>query len=201
MNQQAKTLARVSKAEFYAFASQTYDARYEYEDGYIVQQMPGATKRHHKIVMNIIRVLDKSLKPDLWVIYPEFGVETSVTIRFPDVVVGPVEEPDDSQATNTPAWIFEVLSPSSRSRDLLRKPKEYLSLSSLQAYVVASQEAPELAVWLRSADGTAPDEPTELVGLDERLVVPSLDVTLPLRDIYTRVTFKTAQPGAENDNG
>lgn len=75
-----------------------------------------------------------------------------------------------------------------------------MSLDSLQAYAVMSQEAPELAAWSRQPSGHVPDKPDEVVGLDKKLVVPSLDVILPMADIYAGLTF-TPEPGAENDNG
>ena len=82
------------------------------------------------------------------------GVETSETIRFPDVIVEPSGADDESLATSEPAIVVEVLSPTSGERDTEIKPAEYMGLPSLLAYIVASQGEPACLVWLRAPDGS-----------------------------------------------
>jgi Uma2 family endonuclease len=127
--------------------------------------------------MAIYRSLWSQLDRDRWTCLPDRGVETSETIRYPDLVVEPADEPDTSLATRRPALVVEVLSPSSRRTDLAEKPDEYLSLETLHAYIVAEQDAPTWRVWQRGKDDTFPAEPT-LFGAADTVTIAALSMTL-----------------------
>jgi hypothetical protein len=77
-----------------------------------------------------------------------------------------------------------MLSPSSEERDVVMKPAEYLTLASLQAYIVASQAEAACLVWLRGPDGNFPAEPLQIKGPAGVIRIPALAVELPLDDIY-----------------
>jgi Uma2 family endonuclease len=113
-----------------------------------------------RVGANFHTVIASQLDGAKWSVLEGRGVETAETNRYPDVVVHPSTEPDDSLSTTCPAVVIEVLSPSSADRDLFVKPAEYLSLASLEAYIVASQSEPSCKVWLRGADREFADEPT-----------------------------------------
>ncbi|MDX2290305.1 MAG: hypothetical protein NW217_15990 [Hyphomicrobiaceae bacterium] len=52
---------KVDKATFYDFVARHDDQRFEYEGGYIVQQMTGGTLSHGKIVRNLLTMLTRQL--------------------------------------------------------------------------------------------------------------------------------------------
>lgn len=174
----------VDKATFYDFVVRHDDQRFEYEGGYIVQQMTGGTRAHSRIMGQLYTTIAGQLDDSRWVALPERGVETSTSIRFPDVVVEPAGEPEDTISTQVPAMICEILSPSSIARDLTRKPDEYMSLPALQAYLVVSQNEHVALLWLRQADGAFPDAPDQFEGAEAQVAVPQLDLTIALADIY-----------------
>ncbi len=91
---------------------------------------------------------------------------------------------DKALASESPVLLVEVLSPSSEERDLSAKPTEYLSLASLQAYIVVSQDEPLCYVWLRNADGKFRSEPETFKGRDQIIPVAALGITLPLAEVY-----------------
>ena len=95
----------------------------------------------------------------------------------------------DSLATLAPLLIVEVMSQSSEDRDLYVKPSEYLELSSLQAYIIASQNEAACLVYVRGHDGRFPDEPTSLVGIDKIIDIPALSLSIRLEDIYRGLSF------------
>ena len=72
--------------------------------------------------------------------------------------------------------------------DLVIKPREYLSLPSLVAYIVASQNNPHLTVWLRDNDGGFPAEPNVVEGPDAVLAIDALGIDISLAEIYRRMT-------------
>ena len=182
MNQ--KAFIKVDKATFYDFVAKHDDERFEYEDGYIVQQMTGGTRKHGRLAVRFLDALRTGLDPSLYEVLPERGVETATTIRYPDVVVEPAAEIDTSLATLRPTLIVEVLSPSSTARDLEHKPAEYTALDSLVAYIVASQDDVACLLWVRGPSGAFAAEPIEFAGLDATLRIPKLNLSIPLSDIY-----------------
>lgn len=178
--------ARIDKAAFYDFVQRQTEGRYEYVRGLIVQQMTGGTRVHGVVARRITRLIEDQVDLTKWTVIPERGVETSETVRYPELVVEPSDEPAKSLSTLRPSLIVEVLSPSSTFTDLEVKPAEYTSLSSLDTYIVASQDEPACLVWQRQPDGRFSAEPQEIEGRDKVLTARcgSMDVQLPLAVIY-----------------
>jgi Uma2 family endonuclease len=182
----ASAFLRIDKAAFYAFVERQTEGRYEFVRGRIVQQMTGGTRDHGLVARRITRVLEDQLDAKSWTVLPERGVETAGTIRYPELVVEPADEPRKSLATLRPRIIVEVLSRSSTVTDLEEKPTEYLTLTSLEAYIVASQDEAACLVWARGPDGTFPSEPVEFAGADAVLQLSCGGQNLNVRfaDIY-----------------
>ncbi len=176
--------ARATKDEFFAYLRAHPEQRYELEDGLIVQQMTGGTRRHHSVADNVTFELRQQLDRSAFTVLREFGVETGNTVRFPDVVVEPAVAPNDETTSTQPLVIVEVLSKDSLARDLVIKRAEYLSLASLQAYVVFAQTQPAATLWQRGADGSWPEGPTELRGLEAEIELRTPAARLVFADIY-----------------
>jgi Uma2 family endonuclease len=186
--------AKIDKETFYRFMAHRREGRYEFVRGRIVQQMTGGTRRHALIARRLTRMIEDQLDAKCWTVLPDRGVDTSVTVRYPDIVVEPASEPEESLSTLGPALIIEVLSQSTTEVDLVAKPQEYLSLPTLAAYVVASQDEPACLVWARRADGSLPEEPSEVRGPGAVVSVRArgLTLALPLEDAY-----RGLEPGNE----
>ena len=94
-------------------------------------------------------------------------------------------------STSTPTFVAEVLSPSSLALDLNIKAAEYMSLPSLEAYLVAAQDEARMWLWQRPAgsDGHRPfpKHPEELSGPQAVLALACLGVSAPLPDIYSGI--------------
>ena len=187
-----RTFIKVDKAAFYRFIATEPEGRYEYEWGRIVQQQQGGTRRHVQIGARFHEIIKAQLDSTKWSIFEGRGVDTPETVRYPDVVVEPANEPDDSISTLVPALVVEVLSPTSVDRDLYVKPAEYLALATLETYIIASQDEAECKVWLRGADREFQDEPATISGLDKTIDIPALSLSIPLEEIYRGITLKPA---------
>ena len=182
--------AKIDPETFFRFAAEHAEQRYELEKGRIVQQMTGGTRRHGIAARRISMQIEAQIDPVAWTVLQDRGVKVGETIgssaRYPDIVVEPSGEPDDSLSTAAPIMIVEVLSPSTTATDLNTKPSEYLSIAMLDAYVIASQDEPALLIYERQANGAFPAEPTQV---DDRAAVPTIKtrrftVTLDLAGIY-----------------
>ena len=180
------TFAKVDTESFLRFASEHPQQRYELERGRIVQQMPGGTRRHHVLARKIARSIEDQIDATRWTVVPEHGVKIGDCVRYPDIVVEPIDEPGTSLATERPVMIVEVLSPLTTATDLNTKPAEYLSIAALDAYVVASQDEPAMLVWQRDDAGRFPQTGVEISGAGNMLKLAGRfgGVTLKLGEIY-----------------
>lgn len=186
------TFLKVDKASFFKFVSGPHEGRYEYEKGFIVQQMAGGTFTHHKIGAKALRMLGRLLDPVKYDVLFEFGVETADTVRFPDVVVLPVGSGPSSLATMQPVIVIEVISPSSVRLDLSIKTEEYMSLASLEAYIALSQHDTAALAWVRGSDRLFPASPTEY-GVGGNINVPALGFAMSLDDIYAGIELTPSE--------
>ena len=178
--------AKVDKNTFLRFAEAHAEQRCEYVRGRIVQQMTGGTKRHGTLARRITRLLEDRIDLTQWSVLQDRGVETSDTIRCPDVVVEPVDEPVESLVTRRPVLIVEVLSRSTAWTDLDVEPAEYTSLASLDVCIIASQSEPAILVYERDASGDFPVCPREVVGAGAAVAVDTraFPVTFALAGLY-----------------
>jgi Uma2 family endonuclease len=172
--------AKIDPETFLRYAAEHPELRLELVKGRIVQQMTGGTKRHQSIARRIANVLENQLDRAAWDVVLERGVRDGGSIRYPDVCVEPASEPDDSVATDVPVVLVEVLSSSTTQVDLADKRDEYLKIQTLQAYIVASQDEPAMVIWQRQTDGSFPNEPRELQGIETRLDFTACGQTLAL---------------------
>ena len=69
--------------------------------------------------------------------------------------------------------------------DLVIKPREYLSIVALEAYIAASQEEPRLTVWQRGADGIFPSLPVELTDPGDKLQFGALSLSITVGELYS----------------
>ncbi len=182
----ARVFIPVDKTAFYRFITTVPEGRYEFEGGRIVQQMTGETLRHGRIATRLLRIIEDQIDKSAWQVTTERGVDAPRTIRYGDVVLEPAVSDLASLSTAEPALIVEVLSPSSIRTDLDKKSVEDLSLPSLHAYIVASQDEAACLAWVRGVDGAFAATPVEY-GASEVIAVPSLGVSIPIADIFAGI--------------
>ena len=92
-----------------------------------------------------------------------------------------------------PVLLAEVLSRSSARTDLEEKPREFLTIPTLEAYLVLEQQEAKAWLWSREAGSFVP-KPQEIVGRNEVVQISALDLSLPLTEIYAGLTFGTDLP-------
>jgi Uma2 family endonuclease len=172
--------------EFYEFTDTRPDEeKWELIDGEpILNAAPSLL--HQWIVRNVLFALI-SLEPAesaSWAALPGLGVRVSETNRpEPDVIILPRTGGSfDLQGRDRSDTVvaFEVLSPSTKERDLRWKRGAYTSLKSLTHYVVIAQDAVEVVVFARET-GFAEKR---LRSLGDAVEVPALGISLPLAKIY-----------------
>jgi Uma2 family endonuclease len=181
------THARLSmdKATFLRWA-EGREGKFELKDN-VVMMMTGGTRRHAEVTSDFEMAFKSRLDRQHWsVTSADLAVEIGDDIRYPDVLVQSSEGKPTDLAASRPVVVVEVLSASSIATDLNTKATEYMSLASLETYIVAAQDEPRLWIWNRAADAARawPKVPEEVHGKDKAVPVPCLKLNLPMAEIY-----------------
>jgi Uma2 family endonuclease len=169
----------------------------EYLDGYITS-MSGASRAHNRIAGNFYRRISDQLEnrpceayiSDLRVCVNPTGLYT-----YPDVIVvcGAPEFLDDEVDTLlNPTLIALVLSPTTELYDRGAKFGHYRRLASLKEYVIIAQNQVLVERFVRQGDDWLLSAQNQL---SEVLRLTSIDCSLPIREIYSRVSFTEQETG------
>lgn len=162
------------------------EIRHEYVDGF-VYAMTGGTGNHSRIKVRVLSVLERQLQGSQCVPYDsDFKVRIARNNRtyfyYPDASV--FCETDLASATfgHNPVVIIEVLSDSTRRTDMNEKCDNYLSIPSLQTYVMLEQDQVQATVYQRGSSG----EFDAMVYQGGESVVPlaGIGASLPLAELY-----------------
>jgi Uma2 family endonuclease len=160
--------------------------------------MAGASPEHSLITANVIREFGNRLKGSPCRVYDSnlrIRIPRTSLYSYPDasVVCRPTEfDPLDARRETilNPTVLIEVLSPSTEAYDRGTKFENYQQIDALREYVLVSQMAPRVEIYLRQPDGTWLYAAT--AGLDALSRLASLKIEVPLREIYDGVSFPPA---------
>ena len=178
-----------TEAEYFEF-ERTAFGRWEYVNGEI-RQMAGGSDDHSMISSSVGRLLGNALVPRGCRVYVEnIKIHTGDGINtFPDVSVVCGERQyylGKMDVVLNPVLIVEVLSPSTEGYDRGDKFDHYQTIESLQEYLLVEQDEPRVLLFSRRNSHW---EMRETKGLDSTFHLPSVDVTLSLRDVYALIEF------------
>lgn len=101
------------------------------------------------------------------------------------LILGDIEYFKKDKAMMNPTIIFEVLSDSTGNYDRGKKFKKYQHLPSFVEYVLIEQDTPSIDVLVKKETGVW--EMTSFTGLEDTLALNTLDIKIPLADIYEDV--------------
>lgn len=184
---------RMTEEEFHELERLNPDVRYEYIAG-MVYMMNGGTMEHNLISLNIISALNQRLTGSC----TAFAIDVQVLVGikkngkrhylYPDAAV--TCSPEDRRRGNTlvesPKIVFEVLSPSTESKDRGVKLRVYQSCPTIQEIVLLSQFAPHVEIWQRDKeDNTRWNKRSYDRG--ETVHLASLDIHVAIEEFYQRL--------------
>jgi Uma2 family endonuclease len=170
----------------YLAAAQHSERRLEFLDGVIVA-MAGGSDEHNALAARFAALFGARARAGRLCYSPDqrFWIAATARARYSDasIICGkPAHPPHDAQATTNPVVIVEVLSPSSEGDDDGDKRRDFQSLATLEAYVIAAQDARVVRVDRRVA-GVWRDAP-DVYRSGERFELPSLTAALAVDDLY-----------------
>jgi Uma2 family endonuclease len=184
----------MSPEAYLAWEAQQTEAKHEYAHGEIVA-MSGASWAHNVITANIVTHLSNALRErDCLAVASDMRlfIASQTHYRYPDamVICGQPDWVDGRNDTlSNPTLVVEVLSPSTALTDVNEKLSEYLSLPSVQDYLIVSQDVARIQQYQRQSDNSWLYSVAD--SLNANIALPSLDITLPLEDVYRKVTFSS----------
>ncbi len=173
--------------EFFEFEEHS-PIRHEFING-VVFAMIGPTLNHNRIVNNLAFAIRDQLKRGPCEI---FTSEVKLIVRWatnnivysPDVVVDCRPDTRDPRWVQDPKLLVEVLSPSTQLVDRREKLQTYRLIDSVEEYVIVSQDEHRVVVYPRAERW----KPRIYAGLDEAVELRSIDLTVPLIELYRDVT-------------
>lgn len=183
-------------ADYLAFERQS-ETRHEFRQGAVVA-MAGASRVHNLIVAALSAKLYAQIEERPCELYSEnMRVKVSATglYTYPDVIVTcepPRFEDAHGDSLLNPAFIAEIVSPSTEAYDRGEKFRHYRALPALRTYVLIAQRMVLLECFERQADDswklTAFSDPAAQVDF------PAIACAITLGDLYRKVRF-----GADGD--
>ena len=179
--------------------------RHEYYQGEIFRMhghgdllaMSGAGNRHNIIFSNLFSELSAKLKgkscqpygPDLRINIPENTLYT-----YPDISVFCYEldqfAKEEDSVTN-PTVLIEILSPSTKEYDRGGKFKLYRDIPTLKEYILIDSGAINIEAFRLNKENHW--ELQELKTIDEVLTFESLEIKIPIKEIYYRIRFSQTE--------
>ena len=170
--------------------------KHEYIDGEVFA-MAGTSNNHARISVNLTTALSNHLRDSAC---EPFAGETKVRAAinifyYPDILVSCEESEEDAYFRNNPILIVEITSPSTATIDRREKLFAYQRIASLQEYVIIDQHRVNIELHRRQPNGTWITYFFD--ASDDEVEFQSVDLTLPIPEIYRRVRFNN---NADTDN-
>ena len=182
---------RLYTVEEYFELEEKSDIKHEYYRGEIFA-MAGGSANHSRIAGNVFAACHFGLRgskceaftSDIRVLIAAFGFYT-----YPDITVTCGATQFAENQTDTiinPIVVIEVLSPSTKNYDRGQKFQFYRSIPTLKEYVVIEQDFPYIEYHFRQEKTWIL---TEIKSIEDTLSLQSIDIQIPLRDLYARVDW------------
>lgn len=184
---------RYTRGEYLSMED-TSEMKNEFFDGEIFA-MAGGSKNHSIICVNVMWALREAVMDKDCIAFDgnmKLDIPKENAFVYPDgmVVCEAVEFFEDrNDIIRNPLLIIEVLSPTTQVFDRGKKFKYYRSVPSLEEYVLISQEEPLIESYFRQDGKTWLY--TVVRGLDDNVVLSSLEHDVGLKEIYRKVDFRS----------
>ncbi|MGH9944795.1 MAG: Uma2 family endonuclease [Pyrinomonadaceae bacterium] len=169
------------------------EVKYEYWDGE-VYAMSGASPEHEEVFGNVFTFLRNQLRGRPCHVFSSnlrVKVPVAPPYRYPDLTAlcgqPQYEEIGGVRVLTNPALIVEILSPSTEACDRGDKFTQYKSIPSFGEYLLIAQHRPHTSHYVKQPSGAWSYE--EANDISATLLLPTLDCSLPLSEVYQGVEF------------
>ncbi|WP_243090396.1 Uma2 family endonuclease [Thermus neutrinimicus] len=185
MGEAAKALRPISLEEYLDREAQA-QTKHELVEGFL-HAMAGASRDHALLVTNLALVLGPLARRRgcrLFVADMKLKVGER-TVYYPDLMVVCAPPPANPYYEEEPCLVVEVLSPTTEAIDRREKLWRYLSLPSLQGYILVHTQERRVELYRREGEQILYQATTE-----GELPLPCLEGNLPLAEAYAGVDLE-----------
>lgn len=164
------------------------ELRFEF-DGFQPVAMTGDTVAHETVGGTLRALLRDRLRgKPCRSAGPTLKIEAAGRIRYPDAFVCCAPVPANETVIRQPAVVFVALSPGTSRTDRIETLREYQATESIQRHVILEQDSIAATVFVRhGADWIA-----HALTAADTLLMPEIEVDLPLADVYADVQVPAA---------
>jgi Uma2 family endonuclease len=163
------------------------ELRHEFINGNLVE-MSGASRKHHKICKNLLRILENLLIEKGYEVFIEnmkVKIENENQYYYPDVFITKESETNENEYVQfQPELIAEVLSESTRAKDLVDKFIQYRKIKTLDYYLLVEPEKYLVLCNFKNDQGEW--DMISYTNADETIRLPKLNISISMKDIYKK---------------
>lgn len=176
---------RFLSVDDYLAAERQSEVKHDYVDGQVFA-MAGGKVAHNRIATNVLGALHgqlrgKPCRPFNSDMKVRIQLPTHTRFYYPDVSVICESNPEDDEFQDRPRVLIEVLSDSTRRTDQTEKKDAYLTIPSLDAYIMLEVETPAAIVYRRTDAGFVREIHE---GAEAVISLDTTGATLPLAEVY-----------------
>lgn len=160
------------------------EGKYEF-DGRNIIPMTGGSYAHQDIVFNLRGLLGRLLAGQNFRVGQEMRLRIGNRVRYPDLLICPGPRDQAIRTEIDAIAVFEVLSDDTATTDRVQKLLDYAAIPSLRSYILLEQTAVAATMFQRELGG----EWIASAHTEGELVLPGVNVVLPLAEAYAGLTF------------
>lgn len=184
---QSLELHKTYTPEEYFSIEEAGELRHEFINGNLIE-MSGASRKHHKICKNILRILENLLSDKGYEVFIEnmkVKIENENQYDYPDIFITKEAETNENEYVQfKPELIVEVLSETTRAKDLVDKFIQYRKIKTLDYYLLVEPEKYLVLCNFKNEQGEW--DMISYTQHDEIISLPALNISLSMADIYKK---------------
>jgi Uma2 family endonuclease len=192
-----QTGERMTAEEYFRLDDTVPEERYEYQNG-AIRLREGATAAHCEITGSIQMILRGHFRTGPCVVRSSImRVQISESAYFfPDLTVtcDLVDQRRGTTLLRYPRLVVEVFSPATEKVDRVDKLRAYQACPTIEEIVLVSQFAPHVEIFRRYKENKT-EWKHVCYEVGEEVVLESVNVVIPMEEIYYRIDFDESLVG------
>jgi len=184
---QSLELHKIYTVPEYFSLEEAGEVRHEFINGNLIE-MPADSREHHKICTNLLLTflhLEKSSCYEVFTQNMKVKIQNENQYYYPDIFITKEAETDENKYVQfEPELIVEVLSETTRAKDMVDKFIQYRKIKTLNYYLLVEPEKCLVLCNFKNEEGEW--NMISYTKPDETIPLPNLNISLAMVDIYKK---------------
>lgn len=173
-----------SVSEYFALEDQS-EVRHEFINGNLFE-MSGASREHNIICQNVFLTLIDFARALGFIVFVEnmkVKIPTEEIYFYPDIIMTKEPQSEKNKFVQfSPSLLVEVLSESTRVKDLTDKFIQYRKIDTLEYYMLVEPEKVLVLLNFKNEEGEW--EMASFTNKEETVILPKLNISFKVSEIY-----------------